>query len=169
MAFLGSSCRETAKKAIKQIEGKRRQGIFFFSQMHFFGQKLLTWTSPNFFWGVFELPMLRNAQKRHNKKTKQKEGTMAPHSPFSGYLPDIRRFQKKSLRRLKRPLWCTRGGRRKKEEENQCMYVLYSAWNLFRRAYDIVIIFIAFLSPPYRETPKNAIKRNCTKSARGKM
>jgi hypothetical protein len=33
MAFLGSSCRETAKNAIKQVDGKRRQEKgFFFSQ-----------------------------------------------------------------------------------------------------------------------------------------
>jgi hypothetical protein len=37
------------------------------------------------FGGVFELPLLRNAQKRHKIPT-----------PFSGYLVDIRRFQKKS-------------------------------------------------------------------------
>jgi hypothetical protein len=37
------------------------------------------------FYGVFELPLLRNAQKRHKKKK-------VP-TPFSGHLPDIRRFQ----------------------------------------------------------------------------
>jgi hypothetical protein len=52
------------------------------------------------------------------------------------------------------------GGREKK----QCTYVLYSAWNWLRRAFGVVIFFIAFFCSPYRETPKNAIK----KSARGK-
>jgi hypothetical protein len=33
------------------------------------------------FYGVFELPLLRNAQKRHKKikKIKKKEGTYLPH------------------------------------------------------------------------------------------
>jgi hypothetical protein len=51
---------------------------------------------PKSFCGVFELPLLRNAQKRHLKNEGgKKEGTYLPH-PLSGYLPDIRRFQKKS-------------------------------------------------------------------------
>jgi hypothetical protein len=33
MVFLGSSCRETAKTAIKKIDGKRRQEKRFFSQL----------------------------------------------------------------------------------------------------------------------------------------
>jgi hypothetical protein len=46
----------------------------------------------NFVCGVFELPLLRNAQKRHETKKKRRyHGT-----PFSGYLPNIGRFQKKS-------------------------------------------------------------------------
>jgi hypothetical protein len=44
MVFLGSSCRETANSAIKQIDGKRREGGK--KILNFFGQKLLTWTSP---------------------------------------------------------------------------------------------------------------------------
>jgi hypothetical protein len=41
-----------------------------------------------FFYRVFKLPLLRNAQKRHKKKKKKYLPT-----PFSGHLPDIRRFQ----------------------------------------------------------------------------
>jgi hypothetical protein len=48
MVFLGSSCRETAKNAIKKIDGKRRQKKKFFF-LNFFGQKFLTWTSPKSF------------------------------------------------------------------------------------------------------------------------
>jgi hypothetical protein len=46
----------------------------------------------------FPLSLLRNARKRHKKKVKnqsQKKGRHLP-TPFSGYLPDIRRFQKNS-------------------------------------------------------------------------
>jgi hypothetical protein len=67
MAFLGSSCmscRETVKNAIKKIDGKIRQENSFFS-LNFFGQKFLTWTYPKGFLGVFELPLLRNAEKHH--------------------------------------------------------------------------------------------------------
>jgi hypothetical protein len=45
-------------------------------------------------YGVFELPLLRNAQKRHKKISKIKKKKYLP-TPFSGHLPDIRRFQKK--------------------------------------------------------------------------
>jgi hypothetical protein len=53
------------------------------------------------FCGVFELPLLRNAQKGHKKFTNNKKERKERHlpTPFSGHLPDIRRFQKKSLRR----------------------------------------------------------------------
>jgi hypothetical protein len=42
--------------------------------------------------GVFELPLLRNAQKRHKKnlKIKNKKGKRHLPTPFSGHLPDIR-------------------------------------------------------------------------------
>jgi hypothetical protein len=44
--------------------------IFF--SLNFFGQKFLTWISPQkVFNGVFELPLLRNAQKRHKKNHKK--------------------------------------------------------------------------------------------------
>jgi hypothetical protein len=59
------------------------------------------------FGGVFELPLLRNArshenaiwQQRSQKVTQKKEAPASctayaiPHLVFSGYLPDIRRFQ----------------------------------------------------------------------------
>jgi hypothetical protein len=72
MVFLGSSCRETAKNAIKKIDGKRRQEkSFFFSQL--FRPKVFDMDFPKkVFCGVFELPLLRNAQKRHKKITQKK-------------------------------------------------------------------------------------------------
>jgi hypothetical protein len=45
-------------------------------------------------YGVFEFPLLRNAQKSHKKN--QSLCLDLPTS-FSGYLLDIRRFPKKSL------------------------------------------------------------------------
>jgi hypothetical protein len=77
MVFLGSSCRETAKNAIKKIDGKRRQEKSFLKKgfdMDF---------PEKAFDGVFELPLLRNAQKRHKrksqKKLKKRKGTYLPH------------------------------------------------------------------------------------------
>jgi hypothetical protein len=68
MVFLGSSCRETAKNAIKKIEGKRRQDCF--SQL--FRPKVFDMDfPPKEFYGVFELPLLRNAQKHHKKHLKK--------------------------------------------------------------------------------------------------
>jgi hypothetical protein len=63
MAFLGSSCRETAKNAIKTIEGEiRQEGSFFFSSQLF--PKVFDMDFPQkLFDGVFELPLLRNALK----------------------------------------------------------------------------------------------------------
>jgi hypothetical protein len=52
MVFLGSSCRETAKNAIKKIDGK----------IQLFRPKAFDMDFPqNVFCGVFELPLLRNA------------------------------------------------------------------------------------------------------------
>jgi hypothetical protein len=67
MVFLGSSCRETTKNAVKENRWEMTKGTsFFFSQL--FGQKLLTWIFPKkYFYGVFELPLLRNAQKHHEQ------------------------------------------------------------------------------------------------------
>jgi hypothetical protein len=50
MVFLGASSRETAKNAIKKNRWEKddRKKVFF---LNFFGQRLLTWTSPKtFFW-----------------------------------------------------------------------------------------------------------------------
>jgi hypothetical protein len=65
MVFLGSSCRETAKNAIKNRREKTTGKKFFFSQL--FWPKAFDMDFPQIvFDGVFELPLLRNAQKRHN-------------------------------------------------------------------------------------------------------
>jgi hypothetical protein len=65
MVFLGSSCRETVEKAIKKKDGKTRQEkSFLFSQL--FRPKVFDMDFlQKVFFGVFELPLLRNAQKRH--------------------------------------------------------------------------------------------------------
>jgi hypothetical protein len=67
MVFLGSSCRETAKNAIKKNSmGKDERKKVFFSQL--FRPKVFDIDFPKkVFNGVFELPLLRNAQKRHKK------------------------------------------------------------------------------------------------------
>jgi hypothetical protein len=72
MVFLGSSCRETAKNAIKIISMGKDERIFFFPQL--FRPKVFEIDSPQkVFYGVFELPLLRNAQKRHKKIKKIKK------------------------------------------------------------------------------------------------
>jgi hypothetical protein len=63
--------RNGQKRGFKKIDGKRRQDFFFLPQ--------------KVFYGVFELSLLRNAQKRLKKR-------YLP-TPFSGHLPDIRRFR----------------------------------------------------------------------------
>jgi hypothetical protein len=52
-------------------------------------------------------------------------------------------------------------GRQEKtnKKNSQCTYVLYLARIGLLFTYDDVIFLIAFLSSPYRETPKNAIKK----------
>jgi hypothetical protein len=68
MAFLNSPCHETPKNAIKKIEqnnrGRRKKNgekkAAFFDEPR--------WTFSNFFFRVFELPLLRNAQKTPLKK-----------------------------------------------------------------------------------------------------
>jgi hypothetical protein len=75
MVFLGSSCRETAKNAIKKIDGKRRQEkCFFFS----------TFSAKKFFvvFLNFELPLLRNAQKRHKTKSQKLKKKEVPTYPI---------------------------------------------------------------------------------------
>jgi hypothetical protein len=75
MVFLGSSCRETAKNTIKQSrweKGKGERKKVFFPQL--FRPKVFDMDFPQkVFYGVFELPLLRNAQKRHKKKKKKKK------------------------------------------------------------------------------------------------
>jgi hypothetical protein len=64
--------------------------ISFFS-LNFFRPKVFDMYFPKkVFYGAFELPLLRNAQKRHNKKKKKKKKYLP--TPFSGNLPDIRGF-----------------------------------------------------------------------------
>jgi hypothetical protein len=59
LVFLGSSYRVRPKNVIKKIEGKngRKQGLF----PQLFCKKVLTWTFSKKFYGVFELPLLKNA------------------------------------------------------------------------------------------------------------
>jgi hypothetical protein len=158
MVFWGSSCRETAKNAIKQIDGKRRQETSFFSQL--FRPKafdILTWTFPKKFLMVFlnfELPLLRNAQKRHKQnlqKNKKRRGTYLPHLEPSGHLPDVRRFQKEIIWR---PLY--RGGAGKGPAKKNVGDPLEKGQgsDLFFRYF-----FIVFLNSPHRETLKNVIKK----------
>jgi hypothetical protein len=75
MVFLGSSCRETAKNAIKKNSmGKDERKKAFFSQL--FRPKVFDIGFPQkVFYGVFELPLLRNAQKRHKKIKKNPKKT----------------------------------------------------------------------------------------------
>jgi hypothetical protein len=50
----------------------------------------------NAFVVFLNLPLLRNPQKRHKKKKKERKRNKTKKVPtylFSGYLPDIRRFQ----------------------------------------------------------------------------
>jgi hypothetical protein len=55
---------------------------------------------------------------------------------------------------LSRPAGALRGAAEKK-----CTYVLYLARNELFFTCDTVIFFIAFLGPPYRKTPKNALNK----------
>jgi hypothetical protein len=71
VVFLSSSC-SIQRNGQKRDNKNRREkttgadrGILF---LNFFGKKFLTWTSPKkFVYGVFELPVLKNLQKRHKK------------------------------------------------------------------------------------------------------
>jgi hypothetical protein len=87
----GSSCRETAKNAIKTNRWEKTKGKKFFF-LNFFGQKFLTYIFPQkFFYGVFELLLLRNAQKRHKKISKITPKKVPTYPIY--HLPGIRRFQ----------------------------------------------------------------------------
>jgi hypothetical protein len=61
----------------------------------------LTWISPKKCYGVFEVPLLSNAQKRHKTISKFifKKTNKSTNPPLIGHLPDIRRFQKTKIRR----------------------------------------------------------------------
>jgi hypothetical protein len=68
------------------------KGIFFLPSI--FLQRVFDMDFPKkALYGVFELPLLRNAQKRHNKKVTQKKTNKYLPTSFSGYLADVRRFQ----------------------------------------------------------------------------
>jgi hypothetical protein len=62
MVFLSSSCRDTAKKRDKKIEGGKRQENSFYV---FFVKSFWHGFPPNFSNGVFELALLRNAHQKH--------------------------------------------------------------------------------------------------------
>jgi hypothetical protein len=86
LRFLGlileNSCRETAKNAIKKNRWEKTKGISFFSQL--FHSKVFDMDFPQkVFYGVFELPLLRNAQTRHKKNHKIKK------KKRGRYLPDL--------------------------------------------------------------------------------
>jgi hypothetical protein len=104
---LSSSCRETAKKRDKKIEGKKLACLF----LNFFGKKFLTWIFPKKLlccYGVFELSLLRNAQNR-TKKSKVNFGK-TKDTPFSGFLfsaPWAIFFKIKCpLGSMKTAIWC---------------------------------------------------------------
>jgi hypothetical protein len=116
MVFLGSSCRETAKKRDKlrlkkKSMGKDERKKVFFPQL--FRPKVFDMYFPQkVFYGVFELPLLRNAQKRW-LKTKGKKKTQLfrpkvfdmdfPQKVFYGVfeLPLLRNAQKRHKKNLK--------------------------------------------------------------------
>jgi hypothetical protein len=61
--------RNGQKRDKRKIEGKSRQEKSLFSQL--FRPKVFDMGSPQkVFYGVFELPLLRNAQKLHKKSQK---------------------------------------------------------------------------------------------------
>jgi hypothetical protein len=71
--------------------GKDGRKKVFFSQL--FRPKVCDMDfSQKVFCGVFELPLMKNAQKRHKRNLKEIKKNYLP-TPFSGHLPDIRRFQ----------------------------------------------------------------------------
>jgi hypothetical protein len=82
--ILGSSCRETAKNAIKKNRWEKTTGKkVLFSQLFLFRPKVFDMDFPQkVFCGVFELPLLRNAQKHHKKIPKVNKKKYLP-TPFS--------------------------------------------------------------------------------------
>jgi hypothetical protein len=85
MVFWGSSCRETAKNAIKKNRWENTKGKKFFFPVspQLFRPKVFDMYFPKkVFCGVFELPLLRNAQKRwvKTKGGKKKFSTFSAKS-----------------------------------------------------------------------------------------
>jgi hypothetical protein len=81
---------------------------------------------------------------------------LSKKTPKSSKLPSSQLAPKKV------PTYVLRGqgaAGEKNKNKPQCTSVLYLAWNFFL-TYDFVIFFIAFLSPPHRETPKNENEKN---------
>jgi hypothetical protein len=71
---------------------------------------------------------------------------------------------KKKKKRSKKGLRAVLGtqgatGKKMGKKISQCTYVLYLARIELLYTYDDAIFFIAFLSSPHRETPKNALKK----------
>ena len=77
----GLLMQRNGQKCDKKNRWEKTKGKKFFS-LNFFGQKFLTCTFPQkVFYGVFELPLLRNAQKRWVKtKGKKKISTFSAKS-----------------------------------------------------------------------------------------
>jgi hypothetical protein len=95
VVFLSSSCRETAKNAIKKNDGTKCRGKkYYFST---FLEKVFDMVFfQKVFNGVFKNPLVEKRTKNAIKKSRKycfSETKYLPTS-FSGYLPDIRRFQK---------------------------------------------------------------------------
>jgi hypothetical protein len=66
VVFLSSSCRETAKNAIKKIEAEKRQGLLFFPQL--FWQKAFDMDFlQNVLW-CFKTPLVEKRTKTPLKK-----------------------------------------------------------------------------------------------------
>jgi hypothetical protein len=99
MVFLSSLCRETAKKRDKKIEEKKIQETSFVS-LNFFVKKFLTCISPQIFFLVFLNSPCSETHKHAIKTINLLIKKRNLPTSFSGYLPDIRRFQKN----LQRPL-----------------------------------------------------------------
>jgi hypothetical protein len=128
---LSSSCRETAKNAIKKNEGGKRKKKCFFSRL--FWQEVFNGVfgfSPQKNNGVFELLLLRNAHKNRHKKTQTRTKKQCTYlsTLFSGYLADICRFQHFFFGA---PYYISsRGGRGKTEREWVGTYI-FLRWKRF--------------------------------------
>jgi hypothetical protein len=69
MVFLGSSCRETAKNAVKKIEGEIRQEKSFFPQL--FRPKVFDMNFPQKVFMVFLNSPCRETHKNAIKKSQK--------------------------------------------------------------------------------------------------